>query len=77
MNKPQTVICFAVNILGNDSLLLMQDQEGDFVFTPYLHPTLKCQKCVIQCAIPICEGITVFEHDLFLMNCDLVVIQMC
>lgn len=31
MDKPQTVICFAVNILGNDSqLLLLKSEEGNF-----------------------------------------------
>lgn len=33
MDMPQMVICFAVNILGNDSLLLLlQGEEGDFWF---------------------------------------------
>lgn len=34
MDKPQTVICFAVNILGNDSRLLLQGEEGDFWLNP-------------------------------------------
>lgn len=44
MDKPQTVICFAANIHGNDSLLLLQaGGEGDFVLTKHieLHPTLR------------------------------------
>lgn len=28
MDKPLTVICFAFNALGNDSLLLLQGEEG-------------------------------------------------
>lgn len=36
MDKPQTVICFAVNIHGNDSLQLLQGGEGDFL-THFLH----------------------------------------
>lgn len=31
MDKPQTVICFAVNALGNDSLMLLQGAEGVFL----------------------------------------------
>lgn len=30
MDKPQTVICFASNTLGNETLLLLQEGEGDF-----------------------------------------------
>lgn len=30
MDKPQTVICFAVNALGNDSQMLLQGGEGVF-----------------------------------------------
>lgn len=30
MDKPQTVICFAFNALGNDSLMLLQGGEGLF-----------------------------------------------
>lgn len=30
MDKPQTVICFAFNALGNDSLMLLQGGEGVF-----------------------------------------------
>lgn len=33
MDKPQTVICFAVNALGNDSLMLLQGAEGVFMNT--------------------------------------------
>lgn len=28
MDKPQRVVCFAVNALGNDSLVLLQGEEG-------------------------------------------------
>lgn len=30
MEKPQMVICFAFNALGNDSLVLLQGEEGVF-----------------------------------------------
>lgn len=30
MDKPQTVICFAFNALGNDSLILVQGGDGVF-----------------------------------------------
>lgn len=30
MDKPQRVICFAFNALGNDSLILLQGSEGVF-----------------------------------------------
>lgn len=33
MDEPQTVICFAFNALGNDSLMLLQGGEGVFQST--------------------------------------------
>lgn len=51
MDKPQTVICFAANIHGNDSLLLLSAGGGDFVLTKHieLHPTLRCKIHVTVC----------------------------
>lgn len=42
MDKPQTVICFAFNALGNDSLVLLLGGEG--AFTALFFPTNKDKK---------------------------------
>lgn len=43
MDKTQTVICFATNIHGNDSLLLLPaGGEGDFVLTKHIEMSNSC-----------------------------------